>query len=735
MTGTPTEAIGYMASEEYASRSQTPHTTPPQSAKPRGSRPTSSSYAESPLKQFTSAQESIDAGSQESDAKVHVVPPTRPYGKYSGAGYDPPTENLGPDSGNSDDHGGFVHERGDGVPILASDEIAKYPSAEWMQPAVSPSRQMTDEEYFSAADSDHQPSYHTSHQRNRSKGRSRPSSLHSHSGLSRWSTHEDMVGTGTPLEEIEEYEPLFNDNDTDETKKSKVAAFKHQHFPSRDIWEDTPDSLRLEATVDTPEPTALAPSTEQQPSAVFEPPEAEQLRKAEFTEAERQKALQDPSKGLIKPKFKAGLQEEMYGGRPGLKQRFPSRDIWEDTPDSLRLETTIGDSSQTTNADIKSAEPTSGKPTVPARAARLNLEAKQELPAASTQSQVRDIPVVPERPKPTVPQRPTRNLKKEPSDPSPLAKTSSAESTTSANTAATVGSKPKPTVPARPAGSSKFASIKAGFMSDLNNRLSKGPLPPTKPQQEETPKEEEEEKAPLGDARKGRARGPARRKPAVSPTPAAESGSVGRLSIANPWTVWSIDSNKPHVVDVSVGSTLKDVTPVATTQPTAAQLGEVPTSSPLATNTAGEFLQPRADTPRVATGELAHPASQDMDARARRESVAVQEKLRTLEAERIGFVGDLPDPIVDQPAHVVAPTEVGKDDGAPLTPQRTEESDLGDTKSAELSIDQGAETVPSQAAKPAGPMSTLMKAHDEESAGDEATEQTEEQIKESSAES
>ena len=27
--------------------------------------------------------------------------------------------------------------------------------------------------------------------------------------------------------------------------------------------------------------------------------------------------------------------------RPGLKQRFPSRDVWEDTPDSLQLQTTV----------------------------------------------------------------------------------------------------------------------------------------------------------------------------------------------------------------------------------------------------------------------------------------------------------------------------------------------------------------------------------------------------------
>ena len=678
MIGTPTEAIGYQASAEYASRSQSPQQTPPHSAKPRVSRPSSQSYAESPLKKSFSASEFKKGAVEDDDYgdKVHVIPPTRPQGKYSGAGYDPPTENLGPEGGNTDEHGGWVHERGEGVPILASDEIAKHPGSEWMQPAVSPARQLTEDEYWSAAESDHQPQYHTSHYRSRSKGHSRPSSMHSHSGLSRFQSHEE--GTGTPLEEIEEYEPLFNDDDPEDVKQSKIAASKlkrpsvrQQHFPSRDIWEDTPDSLRLETTVETPEPAPTASVGHKTASAVFEHPEKEQARKAEFTEDERQAALQDTSHMHIKPKFNAGIKEEMTG-RPSMRQRFPSRDIWEDTPDSLRLETTIGD--QAVNVDAKPAESTQQKPTVPTRPVRAKPGTSQDAPVAPSRPLQRDIPIVPDRPKPSVPNRPACALNKEPSDPTTLTKTTSAgsakeSSPTDGNPALAVP-KQKPAVPARPAASSKLASIKAGFMSDLNSRLSKGPLPPPKPQQEEAESKDEEDKTPLADARKGRARGPARRKPAASPSPAssATQDGIGKFSITQPRTVWSIDSNKPAVISVGEGSPSQAGSTAAVT---AADFGEHPTSSPLSTNTAGESLLSKADSPITKAGQLAHPASPAMDARAHRESEAAKERMRAIEAEHIGFQGDIPESTLNESAKAIPPVVKTTDDNVESSPATT----------------------------------------------------------------
>jgi hypothetical protein len=82
-------------------------------------------------------------------------------------------------------------------------------------------------------------------------------------------------------------------------------------------------------------------------------------------------------------------------------------------------------------------------------------------------------------------------------------------------------------------------------MSDLNKRLQLGPQGVKK---EESPKEEEiaeeQEKAPLSDARKGRARGPQRRAPAKSPSAAAASEAKPAapvLSFSLTQTVWSID--------------------------------------------------------------------------------------------------------------------------------------------------------------------------------------------------
>ena len=676
MIGTPTEVIGYEASAEYSDRAQTPHVTPHHTGRSRTSRPDSASYAESPLKKSFSAQEASESSPTIDNDRVHVIPPTRPQGKYSGAGYDPPTENLGPTGGNTEERGGWVNEKGEGVPILASDELAKYPSAEWMQPAVSPARQVTEDDYYSATESDTQPSYLT-HRRNRSKDHSRPSSMHSYTGLSRFNTHEE--GTGTPLEEIDEYEPLFDDKGgfignrpRGATAVKRPDTLKQQHFPSRDIWEDTPDSLRLEATVDTPEPAAPARPAAQNSAAIFEPPDAERKRQGEFTEAERKAALQDttalqdPQHRLAKPKFKAGVQEEVYQ-RPGLRQRFPSQDIWEDTPDSLRLETTIDN--EAVNVDAKSPE-AAQKSTILARPVSTKEEPQPDAPTMPARPQPRDVPGVSDKPKPTVPHRPARSLNKEPSDPSSLAKTTSADSATSAEGAPSVTTaKPKPTPPARPSGSSKFASIKAGFMSDLNSRLSKG-APPPKPAQEGIPREDEE-KTPLGDARKSRARGPQRRKPVASPTPpTGASIAPGQFSVATPWTVWSLSSND---LEVATGINTISSEPTPSTKP--ASIGELPTSSPLATNTAGERLaKVQAESPGLNSGVAAHPASSAMDARAHRESAAAKERLRALEGERIGHEGDVPDPITDQPTGTIPPIEEKAPEeegvGAPLSPQK-----------------------------------------------------------------
>jgi len=306
-----------------------------------------------------------------------------------------------------------------------------------------------------------------------------------------------------------------------------------------------------------------------------------------------------------------------------MKQRFPSRDIWEDTPDSLQLETTVtGPQSEERDVLSPPAErPTTGavayhqekaaaglplsseegrattgiaaimKPQVPARPAKSKLSESPE----------KSQPVVPERPsqksrqvdgpspplplksKPVVPARPSKPITRESSENVPLttvASNSSAKSIGSEQGAA--AAKPKPPVPSRPVGS-KIAALQGGFMSDLNKRLQLGPQALKKEEAAPEEPEVEKEKAPLVDARKGRARGPARRAPAKSPTPVSEAttGNSNTCGICMPSTLWQID---PEEDLLHVGAPRSEVTPTLDTK--AAQ-SDTPTR---AANASGESL-------------------------------------------------------------------------------------------------------------------------------------------------
>lgn len=638
----PNEQIGYLASEEYASR-----LTSPVSATYH--RPLHSNHSqphvESPLrKQSFPADAETGYGLEKKDSHAHhrlstehalesetdddellVPPPTVRKSKIHGNGYDPPTVDLGPRGGYTEAVGGFVEERGYGVPILASDEVAKTPEAEYLQPAVSPAHERR------GGNSNSDPEYQSgfkigsrSGSASNSRPTSRPGSVHSLSNLSRFSTHdEDRENMHTPLEDVDEYEPLFPDEEGHKRPVTVAERMKlreqMKRFPSKDIWEDTPNSLQLQATVETPEPSnEISNPMEKAPAAVFETPEQESARKGEVSEEERTKLIPKGER-LAKSNFKPHLRQEMH--RPGLGQRFPSRDIWEDSPDSARLETTVGDSLvsdpksppdegleagavvQTSGAPIEgivageqardgaTAGAAAAKPSIPPRpikskvspqAADLGqappsvpvrpprrlhqvppadaqvpiipstvsdespLEAKQPSPTES-----RKAPVLPERPKPQVPVRPAKNSGHESSESAPLSRITSTSSvgsdgpSTKDLTSLPPAPKPKPALPSRPVGG-KIASLKAGFMSDLNSRLKLGPQD-HKPQEKAEP-EVEEEKAPLADARKGRAKGPARRKP-VAPTETESAAAnsqdktptVRNWKIQKPWTVWEHD--------------------------------------------------------------------------------------------------------------------------------------------------------------------------------------------------
>lgn len=693
-----------MASEEYASRLNSPR---PHSAGHHTKSQSNQSHpiVESPLRKasfpvdvhgkedfertrdYHTAQRraSDDVLESDDDDVIHVDPPAVHLSKYDGNGYDPPTEDLGPHGGNTEAEGGWIEERGYGVPILASDEVAKEPGSEFMQPAVPPAQESRGSTYYAGVDSDAPPFYQSGHRNGSrsgsvsgSRSSSRPGSVYGTlPNLTKFTSHDDREDMHTPLEDVEEYEPLFPDEQSEEGRPLTAAdRFRRRpdikkRFPSQDIWEDTPDSLQLEATVSTPEPTEeqSSPITKA-PSTVFELPQAEAARKGEVSEDEKAKLIPKEER-WAKSHFQPHIVDDM--SRPGMKQRFPSRDIWEDTPDSARLETTVGgpqgevpmspaDEGVKAGAVVQtSGRPNGGKiigeqqregatsgaaavekpsipprpskvkgrndaqetanqasPSVPARPPRrLHQAPPAETSQLTSETSVetsptspvdaRKAPVLPDRHKPQVPPRPIKPVIQETDENIPLSKTTSTTSVGSAGSdaSATKGitsppvTKPKPALPSRPVGG-KIASLKAGFLNDLDKRLQLGPQglkPQEKPLEDE---KEESDKAPLSDARKGRARGPARRKPAASSdalggedTTSSTASGPGKFEIAAPWTVWQISEDG----DVDVLQAIRSTPNEASKLDGKAAEASTPT---LATNTAGEAVHAQDEiSPRL----------------------------------------------------------------------------------------------------------------------------------------
>ena len=586
--------------------------------------------------------------SETEDDEGPLAPATTRKGTIYRNGYD----------GAKEDEGFLMEERGYGVPILASDEVARTPYNEYLQPAVSPAQSRRGSAYYTAPDND---AFHPGGVRissrsgsaSNSRPPSRPGSVHSLQGLSRFSTHDDdHESMHTPLEDVDEYEPLFPDEDGNKERRPVTAADRlklreqMKRFPSKDIWEDTPNSLQLQATVETPEPADEQPDPMlKAPAAVFETLEQESARKGEVSEDDKVRLIPREER-LAKSHFKPHLRDEMR--RPGLAQRFPSRDIWEDSPDSARLETTVGDvpsqdprSPTDEGLEAGAVVSTSGapnqgiiagdqprdnatvgaavaKPTIPPRpnkdkapasATDLGIQPPPSVPArpprrlhqvppADAQvpiapsklsqtsptdakqlspTEARKAPVLPER-KSQLPTRPAKPVSRESSETVSLSKIASASSDGGSDQGWDLASpplapKPKPAVPARPAGG-KIASLKAGFLSDLDSRLKLGPQGP-KPQEKAEP-EIEEEKAPLADARKGRAKGPTRRKPvapSATETAIPGAGEEGKATARNwgiqePWTVWQHDGalrvgHETHSAPKSEPMTLGDMSKAA----------------------------------------------------------------------------------------------------------------------------------------------------------------------------
>ena len=715
VVGLPNEQIGYIASEEYTSRINSP-TSATYHNKTHSNH--SQTHVESPLRKasfpvdvegkatFDNSKEpnaparsqfeyALDSETEEDE--IHIDLPATRTSKYSGNGYDPPTEDLGPHGGNTSAEGGWIEETGYGVPILASDEVAKEPGFEHLQPAVSPVQERRGSAYYAGVDSDAPPSYMSGHRNNSRSGSasnsrpsSRPGSIHgSLPGLSRFTSHDEREDMHTPLEDVNEYEPLFPEEEDKEGRPiSAIDRFKRREmmkrrFPSQDIWEDTPNSLQLQATVETPEPVEEKIPVPKTAAATFEPLETEAARKGEVTDDEKIKPT--PSEELLaKSDFKPHLREEIH--RPGMKQRFPSRDIWEDSPDHAHLETTVAgppeDDVKNPHDDVSSAgtavharsdeaeiidkklqdgrknqileiekpgglrTPTKANsledskdlgnqtlPSIPARPPRRLVQipsadipprlSKLSMGSSPTETKENTIPetkkppVLPDRPKPKIPVRPAKPVARDSSEMAPLSKSVSAQSIASRESTDETEvfapppstSKPKPALPSRPAGG-KIASLKAGFLSDLDKRLQLGPSGLKHQEKAHEEPEVEEEKAPLADARKSRARGPARRKPAAPATPVVDE-IVERLdqeskleyqqwSIQEPWTLWQTeDDGSINVIHATitkpVKTEMKGATALESVISTSIQVDT--TKSPL--TKAPEEIMPENQTPSI----------------------------------------------------------------------------------------------------------------------------------------
>lgn len=522
--GTPDEQIGYMATEEYASRMASPR--PQSSGKPASIK---AGHTDSPLRN--------EAGQVVNDQGevIHIDPPNHRRDKVHGGGYDPPTEDLGPQGGNTSEKGGYITERGYGMPILASDELQKHPDAEWRQPAVSPEMERHDDEY--TVNEDGTPAYITkvrTQSRSSSRNRNLPQRV--------IPSPAQYDRSGTSLESHKEYEPLFPE-DEDEQKKPKSPADKlkrpniaRHHFPSQDVWEDTPGSLQLETTVDTPEPHASEEPEDEDgeggasAAKVFEPPETEELRKTSITKEDQQSFLPEHTRKFAAENKLLGMVRDEAPIRPGMQQRFPSQDIWEDSPSYGHLETTVSTPQMEDTNEYAEDSPIDAKPQIPARPSIPPRPVKKEISPVDKKA-----PIIPDRPKPQVPARPT---KPSTGGASEQIATTDARGTSDIDA---LQPKAKPPVPARPGGS-KIAALQAGFLQDLNSKLGLGPQAP---KVKEPEPEVQEPAAPLQDARKGRAKGPQRRKPASSPTPAAATVTSEvavprqKLDIGPVTTIWN----------------------------------------------------------------------------------------------------------------------------------------------------------------------------------------------------
>ncbi|SPO05037.1 uncharacterized protein DNG_07722 [Cephalotrichum gorgonifer] len=590
--GTPSEDIGYKAHDEYASRVASP-------------------------------------SSGRATAKSHLSGESLAASKQQGGKETQDEDTIHVDDRRDDS----TTEERDHAPILADDEVANYPPRFELHAAVEPSPEVPVEHEGPA---------------------SRPTSRHSSRSAS---AHVGQVPEFdiTPLEDVKEYEPLFSEEGQEAEplpSPSIDRASAPLRFPSKDIWEDAPSSAHYTAEVTTDagetEPSRAVPDR-----SIPTPAQAFAKHQEELAEREAQRTKNFVPRGDAKGSSWLPLQPVVVAAegtqpRPPSQRRFPSRDVWEDAPESHHYQTTVS-SAQVPESPIEPPD----VPLRPTRSKEKPAVPERPKPKTTPSDEARPKPVVSDKPKPQVPARPVKS-----------------GSVSSESRDAPVP-KAKPVIPTKPVGG-KIAALQAGFMSDLNKRLQLGPLPPKKEEQRSPVGEDEVEapKKPLSDARKGRARGPQRRAPARSPAPPVAAAAdttkpeAPSLSFSVTHVIWSIDPEDSNlsVKDADSEEAPKDA-PKPDAAPDASPKSESPgvdaptpsssdepqdssKSNPLNAESPNEVSQ-EEEAVEAATSEV---VSTD-DVTAKPVVPAVEPLEDVLEVDRLG---DLPPPELDSPAPVVS---------------------------------------------------------------------------------
>lgn len=489
--GIPSEQIGFAASEEYASRMASPRIQPADSSQGAPHDLSAQGRFESALSQGLKSQKSHED-------VIHVDAPEHFRHKIHGGDIPPGSPNaLGVQHDLSGDDGEVREQFAYSAPILAEDEVAKTPLGSFMEPAVSPRLE-------------HRSGSHDEGSNFYKQKTGSAVSISGSQGAGRSGSAAERWGSvdHTRVENVQVYEPLFPD-DKDDTQAKPIGITSKHHpdlhsrkFPSQDVWEDTPNSLQYTATVSTPEPPKQSSDRDVEEDKEENIGRAFAKHQAELAEGEAK--TPDSFLGPTKKAKGHGPEIPTLESRSS-SHRFPSRDIWEDSPDSLQLQTTVEtpqDEEKTFDgigetSPVEAVPKTAVQPQIPERPARTG-----------------SYPPVPSsKPKPQVPVRPTRAKPptRESSENIPLAQVAS-DSSAKGNSSEAASVKPKPPVPSRPVGG-KIAALQGGFMADLNKRLQLGPKTTKAEEVESEVGESKEDKVPLADARKSRARGPQRRAP------------------------------------------------------------------------------------------------------------------------------------------------------------------------------------------------------------------------------